>query len=250
MTREKWRYIAAGMGILLLVAALMLLLLRNEWFEPVRIVLPEIPAKAGNAGEVGEDSRVSVVAITPDTVRPAVSTLSRPMAYQRTQTVETFWSGGSGKSVYQVAVSNGYTRLDTVLSDGSTLHQLSYGTAAVRWYDEESEYQEFKSEAFSSDAAQRMPTYETVRDLPSEDILRAEYVEREGVRCIFVETREDEAGRRLLYWISISSGLLLAAEGYQEETLTYRFTAAEPTGEPPDEGLFLLPDGSVWIPPV
>lgn len=208
------------------------------------IRLPEGSAEA-ETGE-GQDavSGVDVLEITPGTVKPAISTLSRPVTYQRTQTVETFWSGGSGQTVSQVAVNGGTTRVDTALPDGSVRHTLVAGSAAAVWYDDEEEWVVFRVEDFTADVAQRMLTYETVRELPVEDIAQADYRELDGVYCIYVETGPDEAGYADRYWVSVSSGLLYAAERTCQGELVYRFTTTEPDAETPEESLFRLPDGS------
>ena len=99
-------------------------------------------------------------------------------------------------------------------------------------------------EDFTADVAQRMLTYETVRELPVEDIALADYRELDGVYCIYVETSPDEAGYADRYWVSVSSGLLYAAERTCQGELVYRFTTTEPDAETPEESLFRLPDGS------
>lgn len=55
-------------------------------------------------------------------------------------------------------------------------------------------------------------TYEDILALPPERIAAADYRALEGVNCIYVETEPDEAGYVERYWVSVSSGLLAAAE--------------------------------------
>lgn len=245
MGRKNWLYITASLCILLLVMALALG--REISRQPVSIVLPETPVDVGDTGEPGSAAGVNMVSVTPDTVRLAISTLYRPVSYERDQTVETFWSSGSGTAQYHVAVSGGYTRIDTTLADGAVLHQLVYGDMTARWYDDDRKYRLLKAPGFTADAAQRMPTYETVRDLPPGDITEADYREWEDIPCLYVATRADEDGYTWRYWVSVSSGLLTAAERYAGDTLAYRFTAKEPEGNAPEESLFHLPDGSEWV---
>ena len=192
----------------------------------------------------GSESRLNVVSITPETVRPAINTLSRPAAYSRVQTVETFWSGGSGQAVSQIHVSGGRTRLDTQLPDGSVRHMLVVGGAAGVWYDDETEWKLLRSRQLSADLAARTLTYETVRDLPVERIAQADYRSLEGVYCIYVETAPDSQGYVDRFWVSVDTCLLHAAERLQNGALVYRFTATAPDAAAPDEALFLLPDGS------
>ena len=122
-------YFTMGFGLLLLVVVLLLLAWGGRR-APGGIVLPQAQGDSAGVEDGGAESRLNVVVITPETVRPAINTLSRPASYSRVQRVETFWSGGSGQSVTQIHVSGGRTRLDTQLSDGSVRHMLVVGGAA------------------------------------------------------------------------------------------------------------------------
>lgn len=239
-------YFSLALGVVLLFVVL--LLAQGGLRQSGGIVLPETPVDTDAAGGEGWQGALNVVQILPETVQPAINTLSRPVSYKRTQTVETFWSGGSGRSVSQVAVNGGYTRIDTALPDGSVCHMLVLGGKAAVWYDDETEYTLFRSDQFSADIAQRMLSYETVRDLEVGRISEASYQDLNGVPCIYVATRGDEDGYSDSYWVSISSGLLVAAERLCAGERIYRFTAGEPDGEAPAEELFLLPDGGVLTP--
>ena len=97
MDRRQTAYFTIGFGILLLVVVLLL-----AWGgrrESVGIVLPAAQADTGGMEGNGGESRLNLVEITPETVKPAINTLSRPISYSRVQVVETSWSGGSGQSV-------------------------------------------------------------------------------------------------------------------------------------------------------
>ena len=245
MDKRKMAYFTAGVGILILVVVL--LLAHSSPRQSGGITLPQPQADMGGAEAVNSPGEgLNVVRITPDTVQLAINTLSRPTVYSRTQVVETFWSGGSGSATYLVAVSGGCTRIDTQLADGSVRHTLASGNAAAVWYDEEERWVELRSQQFTADAAQRMPTYESVLALPVQDIAQADYRELDGVRCIYVETAPGENGCTDRYWVSVANGLLAAAERSRDGELLYRFTAGDLAPDPPEESLFLLPDGTPW----
>lgn len=244
MDRKRSVYMAVGFGLLLVVVAA--LLVWGGRRQSRGIILPESQSDGSGTGEEGGESRLNTVAITPATVRPAISTLSRPVSYSRAQTVETIWSGGSGQTATQIYVSGAWTRLDTQLPDGSTRHTLAGSDGdgqpvAGVWYDDETAWTLLRGQ--SADQAARMLSYETVLELPAEDIAAADYREREGERCVYVETRPDGDGYVSRYWVSVDSGLLAAAECLEKDEVVYRFTAGAPeTGMQP-ESLFLLPDG-------
>lgn len=59
---------------------------------------------------------------------------------------------------------------------------------------------------------QAIPTYEEILALPPETITQADYRTVSDVRCIYVETAEDEWGYTQRYWVSVDTGLLVVAE--------------------------------------
>lgn len=235
-------YFTIGVGVLLLVVVG--LLAYGSRRGSGGIVLPGEPGDVSGVEDPSGENRLNVISISPETVQAAIRTLSRPATYSRLQVVETIWSGGSGQSVSQIYVSGGRTRLDTQQTDGSVRHMLFSGEAAAVWYDDESEWALLRAGALAADLAGRMPGYEAVLELPVERITTADYREREGVYCIYVETAADEAGYAGQYWVSVDDGLLYAAERTCNGEVVYRFTAGRPETEPPEEKLFLLPDGS------
>lgn len=246
LDKKRMTYFSIGFGILLVVVVA--LLVRSSRRDPAGIVLPEDPAESVGMDRMEE--RLQVLEITPETVRPAIATLSRPASYSRTQMVETFWSGGSGQSVSQVSVSGGRSRIDTRMPDGSVRHMLlagqePAGTSAWIWYDDETEWTFLRSGPPTADLAGRMLTYETVRDLPVEEIAAADYRRKDDVYCIYVETVPDRDGYAERYWVSTATGLLWAAERDCGGELVYRFTSSAPDAAPPEESVFLLPDGTV-----
>ena len=246
MDKKRITYMAIGFTALL---AVVLLLTWGGHRKSGRIVLPESQADASGTDSEELGSQLNAVVIDPETVHYAVSVLSRPAAYSRSQTVETFWSGGSGTAVSQVYVSGQRTRLDTTLPDGGMRHMLvdtaSAQTLSGVWYDDEAVWTRLASQTLTADQAGRMLTYETVRDLPPESIALADYREDYGENCIYVETLAGEDGYQDRYWVSVDSGLLIAAERLCEGALVYRFTTGNLDISPQEESLFLLPDGSL-----
>lgn len=248
LDKKRMLYTTMGFGILLIV--IMILLAWGGRRQSGGIILPESQTDNTGMDENGQNSRLHTVSVSPETASAAVSflTMSRPSSYSRTQLVETFWSGGSGQSSFQIYVSGTRTRLDAALPDGSVRHTLvektEEQTLAGVWYDEEDEWTLLRSPDLTADLAGRMLSYEALREVPAEDIALADYREEDGAGCIYVETHPDEAGYRDRYWVSVESGLLTTAERLYGETVVYRFTAGEADVSPQEESLFVLPDGS------
>ncbi len=234
--------------ILTILLFTLFLLVQRTFRNDNVIILPEHTAESDTGEGTQAPDNLNVVTLTPDTVQTAIKTLSRPVSYHRTQTTELFWNGGSSATTAQVAVSGNIMRLDIMQPDGTVCHTLLGGDRCVVWYDDERDLIDLNAGQYSADALQSMPTYETVLQLPSEQISRAEYCSKNGVYCIYVQTKEDENGYSDSFWISVHSGLLYFAERTHEGQLIYRFSAGEPEQGEPAESLFLLPDGTQFRP--
>ena len=63
--------------------------------------------------------------------------------------------------------------------------------------------------------------------------------------CIFVETAADDGGYIERYWVSVSNGLLCAAEKLQGEDVVYRMAGMSVDSGNVAEDAFTLPDGTV-----
>lgn len=241
MKKRKPLFIFIMLGTMLFIV---LLLAQYMLRESSTITLPERPAESDGSGDSSGTEVHNILSITPQTVQAAIATLSRPASYQRTQTVVLYWDGGESTATAQVAVSGGVTRFDMTLPDGSVCHTLLSGDRFAVWYDEDKTWTTLRADQVSADALQRMPTYETVLDLPADSIIHAEYCQKDGVYCIYLQTAPDPDGYAASYWISAQSGLLFAAERTCNGSVIYRFSATEPGTDAPDGALFLLPDGS------
>lgn len=242
MKQNKLFFVTITIGVVLFIA-----LLATQYIlrEDNTITLPVRTTENETEDNGSDTEELNILSITPTTVQAAVSTLSRPASYQRTQTVTIYWNGGESTSTSHVAVSGAVTRIDTTLQDGTICHTLLRDDTACVWYDDDISWVAVRADQLSSDALQRMLTYESVLELDRNQIVHAEYGLKDNVYCIYIQTAPDLDGYAEHYWISAQSGLLYAAERTQGDQLIYRFTATEPGNETPDEALFLLPDGSV-----
>lgn len=247
MDKRKMSKISAALAVLMVLA--IFLLMRNSLRRTAHIILPEDTVSSEQAEEStgGEKGGIAVVEVTPETVQTAIATLARPLEYQRTVTVEQFWSGGSGSFDSTVAVQGSLIRMDRTMAGGRTRHTITDGETTWIWYDSQSQVFVGAAGGITADNEQAIPTYETILDLESGAIAAADYQDYQGVRCIFVETEPDEIGAFQRYWVSVDTGLLAVAERYQGETLIYRMTALTADLSQPDSALFVLPDGTSLI---
>ena len=157
--------------------------------------------------------------------------------------------GGSGVSVITAAAADGWLRLDVTETDGQTRHVITGDDAVYIWYGSSRKVYSGAS-ALTQDAEQGILTYEDILALPPERIAAADYRALEGVNCIYVETEPDEAGYVERYWVSVSSGLLAAAERECDGAVVYRMAALTVSYDGVDAEDFTLPDGTVLYEPV
>ena len=246
MDRKTLNHIT-GIFLTVTVLAIVVMLL-GTLRRPTRISLPGTGQNTGTEpGDAAGGDALTVIQVTPETVQAAVSTLFRPSDYSRIVTVEQFWGSGSGTYTASVAVSGGWTRTDRTLSGGRIRHSLTDGETTYIWYDNETAFYTAQAGGISDDQEQTIPTYEDILALPVEAIAAADYRTLSDIRCIYVETAEDEAGYSLRYWVSVDTGLLAAAERLLGEEVVYRMAAPGAEQAAPDAANFTLPDGTVLI---
>lgn len=199
---------------------------------------------AGTSSDAQSDTgQYQTVAVTPQTVQAIISnTLTRSDSYYRELTIETFWTGGGSSSSVQVWVDNGWTHTRQVLNSGSVRHNLVGEGTLYYWYEGSSQWLSVPADDYSADLSQRLPTYETVLQLDTEDIIAADYQLWGSIPCIYVETAYGTDGRAR-YWVGVDSGLLMAAEEEVDGALTYRMSSYAPLPCPSDAS-FSLPDGT------
>ncbi len=214
------------------------------------VTLPAPEQTQGSQSALGSESSDSMlrVDVTPDTVQNVIASLTRSSSYYRELTVESFWDTGSTSTQVQIWVDDGWTHVRQTTPYGLIRHDL-IGEEQVRyWYEGDSVWCTAPADDTSADLSQRLPTYETVLDLDKESISSAGYEIKGDIPCIYVEVYSPVAGYQDRYWISVDSGLLVAAETIVEHTtLAYRMSALSPIQSIPssDETLFSLPDGTV-----
>lgn len=236
----------ATWGFLVLGILVMVLMLSKSLRRSTHITLPPPGAELEQSAEGGPfaNNVLTVVEITPETVQAAIGSLYRPERYRRTVTVEQIWDSGSGIYEISVAVSGNWTRTDRNFPNGPSRHTITDGQNAYIWYDGGEKVYSAPAGDISADTEQFMPSYEDILELPMEDILTADYRTLLNIPCIYVETAERN-GYTLRYWVSVETGLLIAAERLAGEEAVYRMGAPSLDETEPSLEDFTLPDGAV-----
>ncbi len=232
----------AFVSVTVLTLLIVILLGANSIRRTAHIHLPDEDVLQESESGEADGSAINQLSVTPDTVQQVIATLARPESYARTVTVEQIWSGGSGTFTSSVYSLYGWTRTDMQMADGSLRHSITDGETSYIWYGSEKEFYTGSAGEFSSDTEQVIPTYEDVLALPPEQILKAGYRSYADTECIYVETQLS-GGITLCHWVDVHSGLLAAAEKYEDETLVYRMMATAGIDTLLEEQ-FVLPDGT------
>lgn len=216
----------------------------------VSIVLPAVTGRAPqvtlpnvNQETEGESQAFLPVEVTPETVQTVISSLSRPDSYYRELTVTLFWEGGESAEQVEIWADGGYVR--TTIATGGTVQYRLVGEGKLRlWYAGDQTWQETEAGDGTADLAQRIPTYEDVLDLDTQQITAANYEEKNGKDCIFIEV-EGVQGVVDRYWIATDTGLLCAAETYEGDQKVYEMTENQFQAPLEAGTVFSLPDGTV-----
>lgn len=212
----------------------------------VGLAEPEASPNTG-LGEQNLPEDTVLVEVTPNTVQSVIRTLDRYSSYRRMVTAE-YLSGGEAIGVLTavVEVDGGWTRCDVMEQGGRTEHTIVGNGVRWLWYDESRDYAELPAGKDAPDLAQRLPTYENVLALDRDDITAAGYELRGDLPCVYVEVFQSELQYRERYWVSVESGLLVAAETIKDGETVYRMSSYQvesPLSDAKDS--FTLPDGTV-----
>lgn len=186
------------------------------------------------------DTAINAIAIAPDTVQAVIATLSRS-DYRHTIRIEQFWSGGSGTQEMTVTQIGDLQRIDLTLYDGRIQHTITSPSTYYLWMDDAPPVYQSPMGAFTADETQGIPSYEDVLALSKSHIAQASYESLSGVRCIYVETTQDDDGYVNRYWVSVDTGLLMAAERLENDTTIYRMAVLTQETVGSVETYFVLP---------
>ncbi|MBQ9980260.1 MAG: hypothetical protein IJP23_04300 [Oscillospiraceae bacterium] len=184
--------------------------------------------------------------ITKSNVQQVIAQMDRADTYQRTMTIITSWSGGSSSEKTEMIVSDELVRLNITRGDETRCTVIN-GEECFIWYAGETKYITRPTGDFTQFQQSRIPDYTDILALESHRISDAALEEKEGIMCIRVDFKTDVAN--CVYWLDLDSGLLYAAEEYENGKPVYNMTVD--SMEAPvssDETLisaFTLPDGRV-----
>lgn len=249
---DKKRTIMAVVIIAVVLLAVLYSFFLNLFAPTPRLELAD-PDASPSLDPVAQESGQSVgvvVEVTPQTVQSLIASLERYESYRRTVTVEYLSAGQSAGTVTaQVWADGGWTRASAALDSGAVENAVVGDGTLWLWYDSGPKVYAGPADGKAADLTQRLPTYEDVLALDKRDITAAGYEERDGQPCVYVEAKTpmDYTER---YWVSVNSGLLIAAETEKGGEVVYTMSARDVVS-PLDQtdGVFALPDGTALYTP-
>ncbi len=244
---DKKRTVMAVVIIVVVLAAVLYSFFLNLFAPTPRLEMAD-PNAGQSTDPVAQESGQSggvAVEVTPQTVQSLIASLERYESYRRTVSVEYFDAGQSvGTVTAQVWVEAGWARTSAALSSGVVEHSVVGDGTLWLWYDGGERVYSGPAADRAADLSQRLPTYEDVLALDKSSITAAGYEERDSQPCVYVEAAVPGGGAER-YWVSVSSGLLVAAETELGGEVVYAMSSRDvvsPLDE--TEGIFTLPDGS------
>ena len=206
---------------------------------------PSVSSGPSSDEEPGANRDEISVEVTPRTVQNIIASMSRYSSYSRTMEIRYAWNQSQSAAITaRVAEVNGWVRCDTVLVSGIVEHSILGDGTLWYWYDDGPTYLQAPVQEGEADLVQHIPTYEDILKADMDAIMDAGYEAKNGVPCIYVKVVEH--GHLMRYWVSMSSGLLVAAEREQDGLVVYSMTSGDVVS--PAAGgadTFTLPDGTV-----
>lgn len=244
---DKKRTVMAVVIVAVVALAVLYSFCLNLFAPTPRLELadPDAVQSTGPAGQQSGRPGGEVVEVTPRTVQSLIASLTRYESYRRTVSVEYYAVDGSslGAVSAQVWADGGWTRCSAALGSGAVENTVVGDGRLWLWYDKDRVYSG-PADGRAADLSQRLPTYEDVLELDKDDITAAGYEEKDGQSCVYVEAKTpfDNTER---YWVSVDSGLLVAAETERDGAVVYAMSARDVVS-PLDQtdGIFTLPDGT------
>ncbi|MGM9612375.1 MAG: hypothetical protein ACI3XZ_02620 [Butyricicoccus sp.] len=240
--------LVASMGALLLVGALFLsLFLSSAPYRPGDVVTPSEATEISTSAEIAGRNLeiVGGVTIDAENVQRVIATLSRMESYTATVTSRLYYGETSGVRTCRQMVKNGAYRVDTLTASGAVDYtELLYEGVYYAWRSGADTWYQGVQGDFTTDQSAMLPTYETVIDLPAEQVTGGALIEENGEQLLTVDTRDGESVG--VYKVSVQTGLLRAAS-FSESGKMIRSVEVTLSAEEPADMLFVLPGQTVPV---
>lgn len=251
MESKKRLFIAFSITMILVVAIFTSLGRSILSLTTPHVVLPTLSSSTSNPLEYTGNSSLYQVTVTPHNVQSVIKSLVISQSYYRNLQTTLFWGTGDGQFTQTSAelwYHQGVSHVKKTLPSGEIRHDMIHEDSIYYWYEGEDTYLTKPSHLYGAEYAQSIPSYETVLDLDVSAIHVADFQTKEQIPCIYIEATPAPLFYTERYWVSVETGLLVAAETYEGDKLIYRMEGyTDPIYPLPRSASFTLPDGTLLI---
>lgn len=257
MNNNKITLIAIGGALLVVVFVLASLFIAGKGGDTPAVLLPQdddpgTMSSNPSGQDGGQENNYPLVEVNAGNVKTVIETLSRPDSYYSRVEVCRYWSDGSSQTEAEIWRDGSRSRIVIISGEDDTKNIIITEEDIYIWYADDAYCYSAKTADLGSlsglaDDYLMIPTYEDILSIADEFLISAEYTEHEeydGIDCILVRTTNDLLGYETYYWISLESGLLIAADAYEYGELAYSMRQTQYAYISPDPGNFVLPDGT------
>lgn len=214
------------------------------------ITLPDGDAAAAH-DVITEQTQYNLTSadITKDNVQQVIASLARPSSYSASVTNTLYWNGDWKEIQAAQYVRDGVCLTEYNDAEGNAERfEAVSGDTYYAWRRGSSTQYSGATGAVSADDVGMIPTYETVIEEETEDIMEAGMRTVSGESCIYVTVADTTTGYSLTYWVSTVSGLLIQADYTRGSELVRSVVIDNIQREIPTASLFVMPDGSSLLP--
>ena len=254
MERKRLILFTVISSICIIAAIVIILVYLNTSDDTPEVHLPAetagISSDINNEGAGGgELNKPNYAQLRPDTVQYILQIIEKPKSYSSRYMVESFWDDGSACFDVSVYVKNDVFSV-SILNDAYLKRCIFTDEKFYIWYIDESDYYEGErgsvlDEEKIADAVQMSGSYKSLMELEPEQILETDYIDVDGVSCIYVKAEMGQLGYISEYYIYPDTGLLLKNEVYDGDKLVYRMDSSDIMLTVPYDEYFTLPGGKV-----
>lgn len=246
--KQKSALIAALCAFVMIATLILSFVLSSNLFEQedTAIVLPSQMEQGKDDNEaldgLAQQNAKKIAHITIDTsnVQAVIRAFTRPQTYTAQISNTLYWDGARATLQCKQYAKNGAYRVEQLQADGTVAAvQLQYNGWIYAWNAGSTSYYKGQAGSFIPEQAAMLPTYESVCELPQEQIVSAELTEVEGEPVIYVTAKQEQNTAE--YSISAVTGLLYRAAFSENGIPTRTVEVKVPRLEPPADSLFILP---------
>lgn len=234
---NKKLFIITASAVIVIIAAVILFSVFGSSSDTPTVNLPDpTDESSGSAG--------SLLTVTPENVQVVLSNITATGEYSREYNVTTFWSEGNSTADVKVWKDGDKMRISHKQDDVTKNIIFSDGMVYIWYGDSDKVFSASLSEYETSnlDLYARLVSLQEIMDVPAEQITDAGYVEKLGENCIYAEyTVDDESNYVNRIYVSVDTGLLVAAEMTQNDKMTYSMSSIITTVSAPDDDIFTPP---------